>query len=280
MEVRIAPNRLRPGVGRAPARENRRAWLPQQTRFCPVVEDVNKLGFLVYPPLHDHESVQLRFRDDGTFVITLFVGDEQGGRGAVFESQVSRSAGAAGIDQAEITIIDDRRGFDEGAARELLAALFARVNVPPGTVGLRGSYDFVTPEGWDTVFTAVFNELPRPIVPVMTTRVETDSPAEQSAFWYALAPGSVLSMVGGGPIGQVFFVPREEVRIVDASNAEEERFADVQRRYWAERATKEKTTNYGATFTYQYRDHQKAHRTDEGDAMFGLLQDAGDVLAG
>lgn len=277
MDVEIAPNRLRPGVGRAPARENRRAWLPQQTRFCPVVEDVNKLGFLVYPPLEDHESVQMRFRDDGIFVITLFMGDEQGGRSAVFEAQVGSSAGAAGIDQVEITIIDDGRGFDEAAARNLLAALTVKVNVPPGTIGLRGAYDFITPEGWDTIFTAVFNELPRPIVPLMTTRVETDSPPQESAFWYALKPGAVLSVVGGGPIGQVVFVPREEVRIVDASSAEEERFADVQSRYWAERATKEKTTNYGATFTYQYRDHQRAHRSEQGDEMFGLLQDVDNV---
>jgi hypothetical protein len=221
----------------------------------------------------------MRFRDDETFVITLFMGDEQGGRGPVFEAQVGKSTGAAGVDQAEITIIDESRGFDEARARELLAALTVKVNVPPGTIGLRAAYDFVTPDGWDTIFTAVFNELPRPIVPVMTTRVETDSPPQESAFWYVLKPGAVLSMVGGGPIGQVFFVPREEVRIEDGSPEEEERFTDVQRRYWAERATKEKTTNYGATFTYQYRDHQKAHRTDEGDGMFGLLQDADDGVA-
>ncbi|MBT5774573.1 MAG: hypothetical protein HOH95_09380 [Dehalococcoidia bacterium] len=51
-----------------------------------------------------------------------------------------------------------------------------------------------------------------------------------------------------------------------------QRFVDVQRSYWAERATKEKTTNYGATFTYHHRDHQKARRAGAPEAL-GLLQD-------
>jgi hypothetical protein len=91
-------------------------------------------------------------------------------------------------------------------------------------------------------------------------------------FRYSLGAGQVFSAAGGGPIGQVFFVPREEVRIMDASPSETQRFVDTQRSYWAERATKEKTTNYGATFTYHHRDHQKARRAGEPDAL-GLLQD-------
>ena len=50
----------------------------------------------------------------------------------------------------------------------------------------------------------------------------------------------------------------------DATDEEREWFANTQRAYWEERATKEHTTNFGATYSYHYRDMQKAHRS-EGD---------------
>jgi len=271
MDVRLLPSRLRPGIGQMPARENRRAWLPQQTRFCPVVEDVNKLGLLVYPPLKANEALRARHTDHGALVLTLFVTRGDGETVPAVEATFAPGE-QGGIESAEITC-SRRGGFSKARARDALAALVADVNSPTGSFGLRGAYRFLTPPGVDTVFTAVFNELPRPIVPALTTRVSTDLAVEDTVFWFALRPGAVLSAVDGGPIGQVFFVPREEVWLVDASPAEEQRFAEVQREYWAERATKEKTTNYGATFTYHYRDHQRARRDGAGHAL-GPLGDA------
>lgn len=273
MEVQAVANRLRPGVGREPARENRRAWLPQQTRFCPVVEDVNKMGFLVYPALHDHEAVQFRRNHNQSMVVTWLAADELGQHHAVFEARIEIDG------STDVTVVDSEVIAGEAAALELLAAATVDLNTPAGTVGLRGAYGFATPEGWDTLFTSMFNELPRPIIPVLTARVATDGDAHESVFRYSLGEGQIFSAAGGGPIGQVFFVPREEVRIMDASPSETQRFVDVQRSYWAERATKEKTTNYGATFTYHHRDHQKARRAGEPDAL-GLLQDSGNGTEG
>ncbi|MBT5773946.1 MAG: hypothetical protein HOH95_06170, partial [Dehalococcoidia bacterium] len=138
MEVRAVLNTLRPGVGRAPARENRRAWLPQQTRFCPVVEDVNKMGFLVYPALHDHEAMQFRFNHDQSMAVTWLAADELGQHHPVFEARID---GAGAI---EVTVVNSDAIAGEAAARELLAAATVDLNGPAGTVGLRGAYGFAT----------------------------------------------------------------------------------------------------------------------------------------
>lgn len=275
MEVRLVPNQLRPGVGREPTRENRRTFLPQHARMIPAIEEASKLGFLVYPPLHDRESVQFHAREDDVLAITLWTGDEQGGRERAFVAEITRSAGAGGIDHVEITIVDDSRGYDEAAARELLDACAAGVNAPPGTVGLRGTHNFITPDGWDTVYTAVLNDLQRPAVGVISTRVETDRYPQETEFRYALEGGDVLSIVGSGPIGQVFFVPREETLLAEASKTEEERFLNAQRMHRVETAKQARVTKYGGAYTYQDPERGRAHRGEEGDANDGLLQDAG-----
>ncbi|HJM88839.1 MAG TPA: hypothetical protein QF624_04325 [Dehalococcoidia bacterium] len=269
MKVKILPTVRRPDVGKSPTHENRRAWLPQQTRFCPVVEDLDRLGFLVYPPLANNETLQLYRRDDDVLVVTFYTANESG-LGVAFVVEVP----PGGTNSPEVTSIDAERGFDETSALELLDAVAVDLNGPAGTFGLRGASNFITEDGWDCVYTAVFNEIARPAVPSMVTRIETDRVAHETTFHIALHRGEVMSAAGGGPIGQVFFIPREEVLIADGSPDEEQRFATVQREYWDERATKEKTTNYGATFTYQYRDHQKARRADPVEAPLQLLQDA------
>ena len=276
MQVRLVPSRFRPGVGRRPARENRRAFLPQHARLIPAIEEANKLGFLVYPPLHDTESMQVHARQDDVLVITLWTGDEQGGRERAFVAEITRSAGAGGIDQVEITIVDDSRGYDEPAAQELLAALTAGVNAPPGTIGLRGTHNFITPEGWDSIYTAVLNDLQRPTVGVISTRVETDRVPQDTEFRYALEGGDVLSIVGSGPIGQVFFVPREQALLTEASKTEEERFFNAQRIHRVESARQARVTKYGGAYTYQDPERARA-RLEGGDATYDLLQDAESV---
>ena len=44
MQLKLLPNPHRPGVGRDPARENRRTFLPQHARFLPTVEDASTNG--------------------------------------------------------------------------------------------------------------------------------------------------------------------------------------------------------------------------------------------
>jgi hypothetical protein len=274
MQVRLVPNQLRPGVGREPARENRRAFLPQHARLIPVIEEASKLGYLVYPPLHDTESLQIHAQQNDVLAVTLWTADERGGRERAFVAEITRSAGAGGIDHVEITIVDDSRGFDEPAAREMLAALTVGVNAPPGTIGLRGTHNFITPEGWDSVYTAVLNDLQRPAVGVISMRVETDWLPHETEFRYALEGGDVLSIVGSGPIGQVFFVPREEAFLAEASKAEEERFFHVQRVHRVETAKQARVTKYGGGYTYQDAKPGGAPHGEEAGANDRLLQDA------
>ncbi len=276
MQVKIVPNQLRSGVGKRPARENRRAWLPQQARFCPVLEDASKLGFLVYPPLHDQESFQVRLMDNNALRFTFFVGDEHGMRGAVFALDITPSAGTGGLNQPEIVFMEEKADIDAHLANEMFAALTTNVNGPPGAIGLRGAFDFITPPGWDTVYSGILNEQQRPQVPVLTARVETDWYPQPTEFRYVLERGDVISAIGSAPIGQVLFVPREDVRLGDATDEEREWFATEQRAYWNERAKKEKTTNFGTTYTYHYRDLQKQHRAEDGAFVLQQPGDAAD----
>lgn len=255
LDVIAMPAGYRDGVGRTPSHENRRAWLPQQARFCPVLEDLHSLGLLLYPPLAASESVQVRMGSEGELVATAYQCDEVGAWHPTFVAHVGPGAG---VDGAQIAPVMD--GMEVGAARALLQAVFADLNTPPGTVGLRASHHLATPDGFDTLVTSVFNEVTRPYVAPLTTRLETAGPPREVACWYHLRPGTVFSVVGDAPIGQAIFLSNEPLLTKDATPLEEERFVETQERYWTERAAKEQTTNYGATFTYHYRDHQKARR--------------------
>jgi len=264
VRVRLVPNPLRPGIGRAPAREKRRAFLPQHARLIPVIEEANKLGFLVFPPLLDNESVQIYARDDDVLAITLFLGNDYGQRAPVFVAEVARSAGAGGIGVTAVTILEPQAGIDEPQARQLVAALTVGINMPPGTVGLRGTHQFITPTGWDTVYTAVLNDLQRPTAGVISTRAETDWFPHETEFRYALEGGDVLSLVGSGPIGQVFFVPRTEVRLEDASDDEARHYAETQRTFGAAAVEAARKTKYGAGFSYLYDEERSRRRSGAG----------------
>ncbi|MBM3140560.1 MAG: hypothetical protein FJZ92_10280 [Chloroflexi bacterium] len=260
MRVTIVPNQRRPGVGKLPVPENRRAWLPQQARFCPVLEDASRSGFLVYPPLATNESFQVRLLEHHVFRLSFFIEDESGTSRRVAVIDYQPAAGTGGVDAQDVRFVEPAAPIDENDALALFDALTTNVNSPPGGIGIRGAYDFVTPEGWDTIYLGVLNEQQRPHVPTLTARVETDWYAQNTEFRYVLAPGDVLSAAGSAPVGQVLFVPREEMELHAASEEEVARFQEAGRRYWAERATKQRVTNFGALYTYHYRELQKARR--------------------
>jgi hypothetical protein len=127
-------------------------------------------------------------------------------------------------------------------------------------VGLRGATDFRTPEGWDTVYTAVLNQPEPPHVPVLSVRVQTDWYAHNTEFRYLLQPGAVLSASAAAPIGQVFFVPREEVALRDATDADIAAFRAAQREYWAGKAQDRLTAPYGLNYSPHYRKLSRAPR--------------------
>jgi hypothetical protein len=264
MQIRILPNQRRPGVGRRPVPENRRAWLPQQARFCPVLEDASRLGFLVYPPLEDREVFQVRRLREETLRFTFAISAEDGTTRPQWVLDVTSSAGGGGLDAHDLRFVEEGSGLGEPQVRALLDVFAVNLNAPPGGVGLRGAFDFVTPRDWDTVYGGVLNEVQAPHVPVLTARVETDWYPQPTEFRYVLAPGQTLSISGSTPVGQVMFVPRESVELLDGDDADRASFDERQRSYWTERAAEERVTNFGTVYSYHYRNEQKARRSSEG----------------
>ena len=102
----------------------------------------------------------------------------------------------------------------------LMAGMFIAVEdlgTPAGAITLRGAWNFQTPPGWDTVYTPIFNNIERPVAPMLVIRVETDWYVHDTEFRYVLQPGESLSASHSLPIGQVLFVPREEVTLRDGT---------------------------------------------------------------
>ena len=257
MEVTVLPHQRRPGVGRAPVPDGHRATLPEQARLCPVLEDGSRLGFLVYPPLAATETVEIRLQPDLVFRLTLLVQADGVSARPVTVMEIRPSAGSGGIEIREVLFIAPELRMSEAAIRELFEFLVTNVNAPDGGIGLRGAHDFVTPGGWDTVYTGVLNDTHRPHVPVLTARVETDWYAQPTEFRYVLQPGEALSIRGQAPVGQVFFVPREPVTLADGSPADAEAFRGRLETYWSARTAKERAMPYGSTFSHHYRDVQR-----------------------
>lgn len=258
MDITILPNQRRPGVGRAPARENRRAWLPQQARFCPVLEDGSRLGFLVYPPLEDPEVLQVRRIRDETLRFSFAITASDGTTRPRWVVDMTASAGGGGLDSHDVRFSDEELALTDEQILGQLDALTVNLNAPAGAVGFRGAFDFVTPEGWDTVYLGVLNEVQPPHIPVLAARIETDWYAQPTEFRYVLGTGQTVSVAGSAPIGQVFFVPREPVELRPGTETDVARFETAQREYWTERAEKERPTNFGTIHSYHYRDEQRA----------------------
>lgn len=252
----------RPGVGLPPRSEARRAWLPQQSRFCPVLEDGNRLGVLVYPPLALDEVLQVRHLDGGAFRFTLHRSER-----VVFI--LVAAAGETGA-AVEVLQFDPGLGLAESSIPAFLEA--ATMNLggdPPGAIGLRGAHDFVTPDGWDTVYGGVVNQLERPIVPSIVRRERTDEAVVPTVFRYALAPGEAISASGYAPVGQVFFVPRGQAELRRASDAERARFVEELESYWGRKHEHRQYTAYGGVFDRQYRAESRAFDDSRGSPRAG-----------
>ncbi|MDA0350845.1 MAG: hypothetical protein O3A10_01370 [Chloroflexi bacterium] len=254
LDVKVVPHQIRPGVGLMPASEGRRTWLPQQSRFCPVLEDGNRMGFLVYPPLEEDETYQVRYEDDGSFRFTFYKQKQ-----IVLTLLRKLSAGSGEGATTELVFFDEDAGLDRRAVMSVFEAMVMNLGAPIGGVGVRGAYDFVTPPGWDTVYTGLLNNLARPQVPVLTVQVQTDWFRHPTEFRHVLRPGEGVSASGFAPVGQVFFVPRSEVGVTLASDEEQAVFNREFEEYWRRKPDHTEHTRYGGTYDYQYRAESRPH---------------------
>ena len=254
MEVRLFPNTTRPGVGLRPRRESQRPLLPQHARHCPVLEAGSALGFLVYPPLEPHESFHIEFQGDGRYQFGYFLLTPRGKWEALFSLTVTLPVGSVGMIKEEVTFMTANppisRDEAMGVARTFIVP--EDLGTPPGALALRGATNFRTPPGWDTVYPGVLNMIERPAAPVLVVRVETDWYAHETEFRYVVQPGEGISATHTMPIGQVFFVPREDISLRDCSEEEVQALKESAEKFQRDKAAFKLTTAYGLQYSPHY----------------------------
>jgi len=265
MEVRMFSNAARPGVGLKPRRESQRPLLPQHARHCPVLEAGSTLGFLVYPPLETFESFYVGFYGEGRYQFIYYFQTEKGEWAPIFTVRAALPVGGLGHSMQEVEI----KQKDVGMSREDALLLMRKfivpddLGTPPGAVTLRGATSFQTPPGWDTVYTPVFNAIERPAPPMLVVRVETDWYVHETEFRYVLQPGEGISGQRTMPIGQVFFVPREEITMRDCTDEELAAMKRADEEFGRGKAADQITTPYGIPYSPHYLKESRARQQKE-----------------
>jgi hypothetical protein len=262
-EVLVLPNRYRPGIGLAPARVAQRPWLPQHARHCPVLEAGSALGFLVYPPLEKIESFYITYQGDGKYQLTYFLNASESQSEAIFSVALHLPMGSIGILKEQITFMNKQHPVSPETAMALTRTFIVPedLGTPPGGISLRGATNFQTPPGWDTVYTPVFNMIERPLPPMLIIRVETDWFAHETEFRYVLQPGEGINCAHHLPIGQVCFVPREEITLRDCSKEELEAIEQSKKEFFKEKAATKQTTGYGLQYSPHYLRQSRSQKT-------------------
>ena len=254
MEVSIFPNPRRPGIGLRPRREGQRPLLPQHARHCPVLEAGNALGFLVHPPLNEKESFQIGYEGEGCYQFVYSVNPTGGEWEPIFSVTFLLPVGSIGATREEVKMMIPPTPESRETAL-LMARMFIvpdDLGTPAGAVTLRGAWNFQTPPGWDTVYTPVFNMIERPVAPMMIIRVETDWFVHDTEFRYVLQPGETISASHSLPIGQVLFVPREEIVLRDGTEEQVAARRQSSEAFFREKMGTRLTTAYGLEYSPHY----------------------------
>ena len=260
MEVRTFSHAGRPGVGQRPRREGSRPLLPQHARHCPVLESGSALGFMVYAPLEPNEAVHIGYDGEGKYTCTFFLAGQAGAWDKVFTVAFQHAVGGLGAIRESVEFRTQTIS-DENAVNMAKAFLMPEnLGTPPGAIALRGATNFQTPVGWDTVYTPIFNMIERPVAPMLIVRVETDWFAHVTEFRYVLQPGEGMSLGHTLPIGQVMFVPREEVTLVAGSEAERAAFQAAGAAFFREKAEHTTATAYGLQYSPHYLRESRRRR--------------------
>jgi hypothetical protein len=263
MQVRLFPNANRPGIGMKPRREAHRPLLPQHARHCPVLEAGSALGFLVYPALEPHESFVIEFQGEGRYQFTFFVGRQGGQWEPVFAVALVLPVGSIGMIKEDVTFMKREPPMSREDALRLARAFFVPedLGTPSGGISLRGATNFQTPSGWDTVYTPIFNMIERPVAPMLIVRVETDWFAHDSEFRYVLQPGEAIPGAHNLPIGQVVFVPREEITFRDCSDEELAAVRQSKEAFFREKAAHRVSTPYGLHYSPHYLRQSRSQKS-------------------
>jgi hypothetical protein len=263
MEVRFFPNSRRPGVGLTPRREASRPMLPQHARHCPVLEAGSALGFMVYPPLEPKESLFVEYEGDGRYKFAYYLHTQDAKRTPIFQVTMSLSVGSVGMVKEEVSFFGVPMLSREAALAVTRAFLVPEdMGTPPGAIALRGATNFQTPSGWDTVYTPIFNMVERPVAPMLVVRVETDWYAHETEFRYVLQAGEGITVEHSIPIGQVFFVPREDVTMRPCTSEELKAIEESRLDFFRQKAATTQKTSYGLSYSPHYLRQSREQKSE------------------
>lgn len=254
MEVRLFPNSSRPGVGLKPRRESQRPHLPQHARHCPVLEAGSSLGYLVYPPLQPYERFHIEYDGEGRYQLVYYVTTPEKKLEPLFSFTLTLAVGTIGKAREEVAFAMKNPPITKQAAITIAKSFLNAddTGTPAGGIALRGATNFQTPPGWDTVYSPILNNIDRPVAPMLVVRVETDWYPHQTEFRYVLQQGEGISGEHSIPIGQVFFVPREEVTMRDCTDEELGAIVQAAEEFHREKANLKQMTNYGLQYSPLY----------------------------
>jgi len=271
MKIILYPNQARPGVGLRPKSESLRPLLPQHSRHCPVLEAGSALGFLVYPPLEKHEAFFAEYHGKGIYQFRYFLANPSGKWEPLFAVRWQLPVGSIGQIRTEVGFAVPNPPIDEKEATQIVRAFIVPedLGTPPGAITFRGAYNFRTPEGWDTVYTSVFNQIDHPIAPALSVRVETDWHPQPTEFRYVLEAGQGIPGSHSLPIGQVIFVPRTELSLRDATQEEISEITASRSRFAEKKASRKTTTRYGLEYSPHYSEESRARRSRDPEDTHG-----------
>lgn len=263
MQVRLYPNTMRPGVGLKPRRESQRPLLPQHARHCPVLEAGSLLGFLVYPPVEPNEAFHIEYEGDGRYKFQYFMSIPGGKWQQIFSLALALPIGSVGMSKGDVEFMIPNPPISKEGALKMARTFVVPedLGTPPGGVSLRGATNFKTPPGWDTVYSPIFNMIERPMAPMLVVRVETDWYPHDSEFRYVLQPGEAIPGSHTMPIGQVFFVPREEITLEDCTDEEVASLGKIKEEFLREKAASKMTTRYGLQYSPHYSRKSRAMKS-------------------
>ena len=264
MEVRFFPSSRRPGVGLTPRREPSRPLLPLHARHCPVLEAGSALGFMVYAPLEPKESLYIEYEGDGRYKFVYYLQTQDGNRTPLFQVTMSLPAGGVGMVKEEVTFVGPPVLSREAALAVARVFLVPEdMGTPPGAIALRGATNFQTASGWDTVYTPIFNMIERPVAPMLVVRVETDWYAHETEFRYVLQTGEGITVEHSIPIGQVFFVPREQITMRPCTNEELKAIEASRQDFNRHKAAAVQKTSYGLAYSPHYLRQSRMQKSDD-----------------
>jgi hypothetical protein len=208
---------------------------------------------MVFAAIEPKESVYVEHEGDGRYRFVYYLQTQDGKRTPLFQVTMSLSLGGVGMMKEEVTFVGAPMLSREAALAVMRAFIVPEdMGTPAGAIALRGATNFQTPTGWDTVYTPILNMIERPVAPMLTVRVETDWYAHETEFRYVLQPGEGITIEHSIPIGQVFFVPREQITMRACTAEELQAIETSQEEFRLHKAAATQKTPYGLSVSPHY----------------------------